>query len=219
MIEKYRLVIEYLKSLGAIVTESSGKAAVQLTEQLDRKFMNRPFYWHYRDALHQPGDPLHIIITDSTGAEMHKDVIQIYPDHPIFQSIFHSAQIENRFYTAYENTEALRELFPWMTIDLTAEAVPPGSASIRFNGRMSLMTGRMVMSNLNTLEDILTADRPNGSILRPHKIPYETSLNRLNHQLEKYIEDQFNLKTKKVEPAAYIHTYHISAGLVYLQSP
>lgn len=219
MTEKYRLVIEYLKSLGAIVTESSGKAAVQLTEQLDRQFMNRPFYWHYRDAVQKPGDPLHIIMTNFHYAEMHKDVIQIYPDHPIFQSMFHAAQIENRFYTAYENTEALRELFPWITIDLTAEAVPPGSASIRFNGRMSLITGRVVMTEPNSLEGLLTADRPNGSILRPNKVPYETALNRLNHQLEKYIEKQFNLTIKEIENSDFIHTYHISAGLVYLRSP
>ncbi|MDZ5712148.1 YqhG family protein [Jeotgalibacillus haloalkalitolerans] len=224
MKENCRLVIEYLKLNGAAVTESTGKAVVQLTEQLDRKFMNRPFYWHYRDALQQSGDPLQVMIVHSKSADEHKNIIQLHPDHPIFQSIFDSAQNENRFYIAYEQSRTLTELFPWVIIHMTAEVVPPGSASIRFEGRISLTTGRILVQAQEEIEaQTLTGDRPNDSVLHQNKMPFETSLNILNRQLEKQIELQFEENLKEIsqnQPSApSICAHHISAGLIYLSSP
>ncbi len=163
MIETVRLVTEYLKSLGAVVTESSDKAAAFLTEELDRKFMNRPFYWHYRDAQQQPGAPMQIILTSTPGLVQHKDIIQLHPDHPIFEAMLEAAQVDNRFYTVYAHTEEVTELFPWISLHLTAETVPPKSATIRLNGCISLTTGCI---KINDAEHPLTAIRPDGSIIK-----------------------------------------------------
>ncbi|MFB1080687.1 YqhG family protein [Jeotgalibacillus sp. JSM ZJ347] len=221
-----KLVIEYLKSEGANVTESSGQAVVQLTEQLDRKFMNRPFYWYYRDAVCKPGDPLQVMIVHSPSPAQQKEIIQIYPDHPVFLAMFNSAQNDNRFFIGYEQSQPGERLFPWILIHLTAETVPPGSPSHRVEGRLSLTTGQTAFDVRKELEEQkLTDSRPNGSILLTNKIPYATSLNMLNQKLEAYIEKLFvktfihdQLSYQKAQDN-YIQTHHISAGLIYLRSP
>ncbi|WP_166786860.1 YqhG family protein [Jeotgalibacillus salarius] len=225
--EAYRLVIEYLKSNGAIVTESANKAAVQLSEQLDRKFMNRPFYWHYRDALNQSGDPLQIMLVDSPDTSNHKGFTQLNYDHPIFQSMLASAQEENRFYTAYEKAENQRDLFPWIHLQLTTGIIPPGPASIRIDSRISLTTGLILMNSHEKIPDLhLFETRPNGSVLHSNRIPYETALNILNTRFEKYCEqlleensEQHAAVLQKNKPDPSISIHHISAGLIYLCSP
>ncbi|MBM7577571.1 YqhG family protein [Jeotgalibacillus terrae] len=214
MKEAYKLVIEYLKCNGAVVTESANKAVVQLTEQLDRKFMNRPFYWHYRDALNQSGDPMHLIVQETPGQLKANDLLSIHYDHHIFQSILVSAQQENQFYTAFEKSETPCMLYPWITIQLTASFTPPGLADIRINSRISLITGiKYITSNLSSDTLSLSEKRPNGSILQPNRLPFATAISILYNGIENEVINQ----TKDVQ-AVQVCFKHISAGLIYLRS-
>src|SRR5699024_12131541 len=50
--------------------ETEGIIHVQLTEEMDKILMNRPFYWHYIKQMGRTGDPMHLtLITDTTKTE------------------------------------------------------------------------------------------------------------------------------------------------------
>ncbi|KIL48508.1 hypothetical protein KP77_22950 [Jeotgalibacillus alimentarius] len=214
MKEAYKLVIEYLKYNGAVVTESADKALVQLTEQLDRKFMNRPFYWHYRDSVNQSGEPMHLIIQETPGQLKANDLLSIHYDHHIFQSILGSAQQENQFYTAYEQSETSCMLYPWITIQLTASFNPPGLADIRMNSRISLISGIKYISGSHTCDNLsLSGTRPNGSIIQSNRLPFATAISILYSGIEHYVSDQIN-----DDETVQVCFKHISAGLIYLRS-
>src|SRR5699024_7379217 len=57
-------------------TETDGLLHVQLTEEMDKVLMNRPFYWHYIKQMDRKGEPMCLtLITDTNKSDEQGEII------------------------------------------------------------------------------------------------------------------------------------------------
>ena len=96
-----------------ILERSDGHLRVQLTVEMDKQLMNRPFYWHYVERIGAVGEPLELsLITKPSIAEKGE---HIHFGSPRLHQIFSVAKMNGRFVRLYERvTERSVALHPWL---------------------------------------------------------------------------------------------------------
>ncbi|TDL34602.1 hypothetical protein E2R51_02470 [Jeotgalibacillus sp. S-D1] len=185
---QWDLVHNFLAYKGVEITKGPSQSLVHLNEELDRKFMNRPFYWHYRDATNQPGDPMTISIIKETTDTMPVNAVVASPLNPIFNQLIDAAHGETRWYKGYETVAApstnYAPLYPWVVIQGVLTTDPPGSPSYWKEAAISLTTG-----NIKTGEEIfhyenLQANLPPQHVLTAPVIQFERAIHKLIGALE-----------------------------------
>lgn len=97
-----------------------GMLDIQLTEEIDRAIMNRPFYWHYVQATGRVGEPQKLTLR----TKIDYDVDQgewIHFGTPRMNDICQYLEKTNRFIQAFErlfvNNQTL--LHPWLIVNGT----------------------------------------------------------------------------------------------------
>ncbi|PPA71395.1 YqhG family protein [Jeotgalibacillus proteolyticus] len=141
------LVHDYLTYKGVEITKGASQSIVHLTEELDRKFMNRPFYWHYRDATNQTGEPMTITLVKDQTDPLPAHAVVATSLHPTFKQLIDAAHKETRWFKAYETaglaSSHYAPLYPWMVIQGVLAIDPPGGPSYWREAALSLTTGRI----------------------------------------------------------------------------
>lgn len=102
-----------------ILAESNDSLTVQLTEEADRSLMNRPFYWHYKDQLGQPGDPLVVtFFTKDPGRLLKHQEEYMTFGSPRFHQFLLYAQKKSAFIKMYETSISSEtvQLEPWLFV-------------------------------------------------------------------------------------------------------
>lgn len=97
-----------------------GVFQVKLTEELDKKLMNRPFYWHYMESTNQKGEPLSLtIITDPQQMKSKKGEWLHYGS-PRFQQIINHLKESATFTRLFEQVETIQKipLYPWLILNV-----------------------------------------------------------------------------------------------------
>lgn len=101
------------------LAESDDALTVQLTEEADRALMNRPFYWHYKDKLGQPGDPLAVtFFTKDPSRPLKHQEEYITFGSPRFHQFLLYAQKRASFIKMYEASSSSKpiQLDPWLFV-------------------------------------------------------------------------------------------------------
>ncbi|MBE2912154.1 YqhG family protein [Anoxybacillus flavithermus] len=96
-----------------ILEHSDGHIRVQLTVDMDKQLMNRPFYWHYVERIGAIGEPLQLSLMTRQSAT--KEGEYIHFGSPRLHQIFSIAKMNGRFVRLYEQVcERSVALHPWL---------------------------------------------------------------------------------------------------------
>ncbi len=215
------LIKEFLIHKGASVTEGKQEFMVQLTEELDRKYMNRPYYWHYRDATFQKGEPARVFIS-MNSTEDPPSVDKITHSHPVFQSLVQSAHEEAGFYKFYEKPAVQHvhvKLYPWLFFHGESEFTPPGPESLWTIQAMSLTTGTLQSQDDIPFNDNLSGLIPENCTLSIPVISFEHAISRLITHTEMAIRNKINTERLEESKSYDVRMHTPSAGIIYRLVP
>ena len=122
--EIHQYLEQYFKANKCQITDNQrGYLTVQLTAELDKELMNRPFYWHYLEKIGGTPQPMSItLITDPDQVSDDVKGEKIHFGSPRLHQIFQSTKKNARYIRLYEQKEAFqirqRPLYPWLCLNV-----------------------------------------------------------------------------------------------------
>lgn len=165
---------------------------VELTEEMDKKIMNRPFYWHYIEATQGIGEPKTLLLSpdwnneDSTVEAIHfgstrfQQILRDLTKEPVIVQMFESVDTKDK-----------QALHPWLFVNVKITYQSIQNKDEIFSLGLNLITGTII---LHMMDHLLQTDlNPTISslcyVLSP-MITYESGLKRLENILDVYLEEQ-----------------------------
>lgn len=122
---------------------------VQLTVELDKQLMNRPFYWHYLEKTGgEPNPTVLTLITDPehTPEEVKGEIIHF--GSPRLHQIFQATKKMAGYIRLYENAPIRMgqqiALHPWLSTNIKVSFVCDRKRDILFSLGLHLLTGTIV---------------------------------------------------------------------------
>ncbi|MEW9500404.1 YqhG family protein [Jeotgalibacillus marinus] len=192
---QWELVHRYLELKGVHATKGASQSLLHLTEELDRKFMNRPFYWHYRDATNQVGEPMTVTLIKQNMEPMPGNAIIASTLNPIYRQLVEAAHAEASWYKAYEAPQNFSQnhapLYPWILIQGVLTMDPPGAASYWKEAAISLTTGRVQTGDDLFESRTLQSNLPDYHFTVAPIIQFERAIETLLLELEQSGEKQY----------------------------
>lgn len=186
-------VERYFHSHHCVVSEKeNGLLEIALTEEMDKKIMNRPFYWHYRETTNQKGVPETLRLR--MNGESHESGIEpLHFGSPRFQQII--ADLTNKAYVvrAYEyvDTGQKTALNPWLIVNVKISYMGKQTRDDIFSLGLHLITGKIIVNMMEQLEKVhvQSSIAPLCYPLSP-MITYTSGFKRIEHILDVYLEEQ-----------------------------
>lgn len=184
---------QYFKAHHCAVTEEdNGVLNVQLTEEMDKKIMNRPFYWHYIKATHNKGVPQTLLLGIHDPYDDPK-VEPIYYGSTRFQQILNDLTKDTHFIQAFESvhTTENKAMYPWLLINIKVSYNSMQTKDEIFSLGLNLITGKIVVNMMEHLQETQMSSTISSLcyILSPI-ITQESGFKRLEHILDVYLEEQ-----------------------------
>ncbi|OEH92878.1 YqhG family protein [Bacillus solimangrovi] len=121
-VEIHHFLKRYFTSTNCnILNQTPGMLQVQLTIEMDKLLMNRPFYWHYLEKTGGTPNPMQLtLITDQTNSNEYKGEV-IHFGSPRLHQIFRSVQTLGGHIRLFEDfipTNGTAPLQPWLGINV-----------------------------------------------------------------------------------------------------
>ncbi|MGN9864749.1 YqhG family protein [Bacillus swezeyi] len=122
--EIHRFLERFFTANGCTITDkSAGHLTVQLTAEVDKQIMNRPFYWHWLEKTGGEPNPMKItLITDEDQAPADLEGEFIHFGSPRLFQMFQAVKKNGKFIRLYEkicSQGAHIPLEPWLGINVT----------------------------------------------------------------------------------------------------
>ena len=121
--EVHQYLEKYFSAVNCQITDQTpGSMTIQLTPEIDKELMNRPFYWHYAEKTGQKGVPMSLtLITDQDKVSPDVKGELVHFGSPRLQQIFQSAKKHANYVRLYEQkpgplTKQL-PLHPWLAVN------------------------------------------------------------------------------------------------------
>ncbi|MGP4072468.1 YqhG family protein [Piscibacillus sp. B03] len=113
------LVQFFYKRNATIEYNDTGILKVKLTEELDQRLMNRPFYWQYVKKLGYKGDPMSVTFISDENKKAEKGE-WIHYGSPRLEQLFQVILEEGKYTELFEQTptEERQPLHPWFVCNL-----------------------------------------------------------------------------------------------------
>ncbi|WP_071460110.1 YqhG family protein [Bacillus massilinigeriensis] len=173
----------------------SGKITVQLTEEIDRELMNRPFYWHYLEKTGGVAQPMKLtLITDRDAFPEEKGEF-IHYGSPRLHQLFSSTKKLAGYIRLYQQNGALPDrqtpLFPWLCINFKISYKCDRKRDVYQSIGLQLINGRMVQGfHEKMLSLSLTPKIPDYSFTLSPLILPKSGMMRIQKQLTESIEKE-----------------------------
>lgn len=174
--------------------ETDHSLTVQLTVDIDKKIMNRPFYWQYVESTKAEANPIKLtLITDRTKVN---GVIQsgevIHFGSARLKSIFQATKELGSFVRMYEQVEEQNEmtLFPWLGINYKISYQCDRTKETIYSLGINLINGTIVsefqetLKMLNLQQQVPTRAYPLQFIIKPLR-----GLERLDAMIERIVQE------------------------------
>lgn len=159
--------------------------SVQLTIEMDKKIMNRPFYWQYVESTDAVPCPAQLtFITDATKLreDVKGEVVHFgsYRLNQLFNVTREQGSIV-RMYEKIHNVESLKTILtPWVGINFKVTYSSDQTKEMLFSLGMNLMTGYMVDGFQESLNDLeLDVEMSANTFNLPYTIKPLRALGRL----------------------------------------
>ncbi|RPF55643.1 YqhG family protein [Aquisalibacillus elongatus] len=191
------LIDFFYKRKATIEYNEQGILKVKLTEELDKRLMNRPFYWQYVKKLGYQGDPMTVTFISDENKKEEKGE-WIHYGSPRLEQLFQVIREEGQYTELYQsaNSNKRQALHPWLICNLIVryqgaytheEPVSIGVYLINGTMRFKMMDEIMNKDFLTTIPDFC------------YKIPPIISKNRAIKMINQELSDRIKTKSKTFE--------------------
>lgn len=177
-----------------IVTNHTGYLDVQLTIEMDKELMNRPFYWHYLEKTGGIPNPMRLtLITNQKAAPENLKGETIHFGSPRLHQIFESTKNLARYIRLYENhgnSAVQTPLLPWLCMNVKISYQCDRKRDIFKSIGLQLINGKMVEDFHNYLLKIsLTPKIPDYSFTLSPLVKPKSGMVRIENYLKSVIEN------------------------------
>ncbi|WP_088035731.1 YqhG family protein [Evansella clarkii] len=138
-----------------LLEESQGHLHVQLSIDMDKALMNRPFYWHYLEKINGIPNPMKLtLITDPAAAPEDLKGEKVHFGSPRLHQIFNTAMKKGSYSLLYESVKpetASLPLKPWLNINGAVSYLCDHKKDRFFSIGLSLITGEIIEGMYETI--------------------------------------------------------------------
>jgi len=127
---------------------------VQLTEELDKTLMNRPFYWHYVRSTGVKGKPMTLTLITNHRSQEKGELIHF--GSPRLQQIFSNLRSNERFTRQFQHIEVEinTPLYPWLLVNFKLSFEGKQRREEIFSVGLHLISGAMKTNMMELLEPL-----------------------------------------------------------------
>ncbi|WP_163969986.1 YqhG family protein [Oceanobacillus halotolerans] len=172
--------------------KEDGVFTVQLTEELDRALMNRPFYWHYVKKMGRPGQPMELtFITNPEKREQKGEWIHF--GSPRLQQIMNHLKNNECFTQLFQKVETTERtaLFPWLVLNVKISYKGKQKKDEIISIGLHLVNGTMKLEMMDILRDLpLQNTISNFCYTISPIIKVRSGFYRVEAVLEDYLQNQ-----------------------------
>lgn len=196
--EIHKFLERYFIANDCQITENqAGYMNVQLTIDLDKELMNRPFYWHYLEKTGGVPNPMNLtLISDPDRAPDHVKGESIHFGSPRLHQIFQSTKKLASFIRLYEKSSTLNKeqhtpLKPWLGLNVKISYQCDRKKDVFHSIGLQLINGQIAEHFHDQLLGIdLTPKIPDYSFTLSPLIMPKSGLLRIESYLKKRIETE-----------------------------
>jgi len=196
----HNFLITYFKTNGAkILEDNDAYITVQLTIDLDKELMNRPFYWHYLEKTGGQPNPATIsFIFDPSETPDHIKGELIHFGSPRLHQIFNSTKKLASYIRLYENHPTIspiqKPLHPWLAANFKVSFVSDRKKDLLLSLGLHLLSGNIIENfHYKIGERLLTPKIPDFSFTLSPIIMPKSGMNRLERYVRLRLEDEDHL--------------------------
>ncbi|MFD0827608.1 YqhG family protein [Neobacillus sp. M.A.Huq-85] len=192
--EIHNFLIKYFEANECEIVENQpGYLTTQLTIELDKELMNRPFYWHYLEKTGGIPNPMKLtFITDQQRAPDHVKGETIYLGSPRLHQIFTSTKNLAGYIRLYENHSLHNRqtpLLPWLCMNVKISYQCDRKRDIFKSIGLQLINGQMVEDFHERLSKIkLTPKIPDYSFTLSPLVKPKSGMTRIENYLRNVID-------------------------------
>src|SRR5690625_1634728 len=138
-----------------VIQESPGKITIQLTVEMDKALMNRPFYWHYIEATGNVGKPKKItFITDYQQVSDEGEWVHF--GSPRLWKIYDHLSRTAKFVHLFEKLAVTKNtmLHPWLTINVCIIYEGKQKKEKLFSIGLNLINGIFIFNMMEKLDQV-----------------------------------------------------------------
>jgi len=199
-----------------LVENNDGLLTVQLTEEMDKALMNRPFYWHYIKSTGHKGQPMKLtFITNPNTTDENGEWIHF--GSPRLQQIMQFLKQTCKYIKLFQKvtTHQRTALYPWLLINIKISYNGKQKKDEMFSIGLNLVNGVMeenMMELLNKLN--LQKSISDYCYTISPLIKLTSGFTRIEKVLDHYISDQEHkwadeaIETLNEEITMIEHFYH-----------
>ena len=179
-----------------ILENGNGHLHVQLSIDLDKELMNRPFYWHYLEKIGGTPQPMKMtLITDQEKAPGDLRGELVHFGSPRLHQIFNSTKKFGGFIRLYEEIETIGNsstpLQPWLNINVKISYQCDRKKDVIMSLGLNLINGQVVPEFFEKLsERNLTPKIPDYCFKLSPLVTPRSGLLRLEKIIRTYVEEQ-----------------------------
>ncbi|OZM57655.1 hypothetical protein CIB95_04600 [Lottiidibacillus patelloidae] len=177
----------------AIVDKNDSYMTVQLSIEMDKMLMNRPFYWHYLEKTGGNPNPMKLtLVTDNKNAPEGINGEFIHFGSPRLHQIFKAAKEMGGYIRLYENIkgELKTPLHPWIEVNAKISYICDRRKDNIISLGLNLINGSIVEEFHHKITDLsLTPKIPDFCFTLAPLIKHQSGLNRLKKVITEMIEN------------------------------
>ncbi|UOY93983.1 YqhG family protein [Ectobacillus sp. JY-23] len=168
---------------------------VQLTIEMDKLLMNRPFYWHYLEKTGGVPNPMRLtFITDQNKAPEDLKGEPIHYGSPRLHQIFGVSRNLGSYIRMYERVHAQGQqtpLHPWLGVNIKVSYQCDRKKDTLYSLGLHLLTGTMVNNFHETLQQVpLTPKIPDFCFTLSPIIKPQSGIKRVEEALKSIISQE-----------------------------
>ncbi|MHC0035937.1 YqhG family protein [Pseudoneobacillus sp. C159] len=189
-LEKY-----FLSNHCEIVERGPGFMTVQLTIEMDKELMNRPFYWHYLEKTGGIPNPMRLtLITDSGKAPDQLKGEHIHFGSPRLHQIFNSTKKLAGYIRLYEKHQITNQhvpLLPWLGLNVKISYQCDRKRDVFQSIGLQLINGQLVEGFHDRLINMqLTPKIPDYSFTLSPLVKPRSGVTRIENYFKQRIEQE-----------------------------
>lgn len=138
-----------------IKEKEAGVLEVELTEELDKALMNRPFYWHYVKSLGEEGVPMNLtFITAPEKRNLQGEWIDI--GTPRFQQMVQHITQQEKYVLLFQevHTNQNTPLYPWLLANIKISYRGKQKREELISLGIQLISGKVVVNMMDELDKL-----------------------------------------------------------------
>ncbi|NYF24391.1 YqhG family protein [Sporosarcina sp. JAI121] len=177
-----------------IVSDNDHFINVQLTIEMDKKIMNRPFYWKYLESTNGVPDPAQLtFITDKNKLDENIKGEVVHIGSPRLSQLFQVTKELGSFVQMYEKVndglETKTILTPWLGVNYKVSYYSDQTKETLYSLGINLMTGELKEAFQESLYEMdLDVNMPDNTFNLPYIIKPLRALERLDAVIENTIQ-------------------------------